>query len=129
MRTPFGRGDPGTFFGLEVDNAKIERLLRLFKADADTRQLVAYTMECLIASSPPLYIGKAHCLRERLSDHFQRRSSDLLNMIDEAKIGFDDVYVSYFLDPVKPGEAESVATALEEILQRITNPPFTKRYG
>ncbi len=129
VRTPFGRGESGTFLGIELGNPKVRALLTLFKGDSDTRQLVAYTMECLIAASPPLYIGKANCLRKRLEDHFKKRSSDVLDMIDEAGIARDDVYVSYFLDPAQSSDGESVATGLEEILQRLTNPPFTKRYG
>lgn len=129
-RTPFGAGgQKPSFLGFDANSEKAKSLLAQFSKNSASRELLAYTLECIFSAAPPLYIGKAEDLRARLTSHFEMRSSNLLNMIDQAQIPRSDVYVSYFLDPSGSLEGQSITTALEEIIQRITNPPFTKRYG
>ena len=128
-RTPFGAAGEGQdIFGFDFDNPKVARLRRAVESDADARQALAYTMECLLSAAPPLYVGKADNLQARLSNHFDGASSSLMQSLHHAGISNDDVYISYVSDPVSSAE-ESITTALEEIIQRITNPPLTKRYG
>lgn len=130
VRTPFGGGKPGqSILGFDASNEKAKGLLAQFTNNLGGRQILAYTLECIFSATPPLYIGKAEDLRARLTDHFERRSSHVLKDIDNSKIPYSDIYISYFLDPSESSADQPITTALEEIIQRITNPPFTNRYG
>ncbi len=129
-RTPFGNSNDKTaVLGFSETNPKAVALTKAVEEDADTRQVLAYTLETLLASAPPLYVGKADNLRSRLSDHFDEQSSTLLSSIKGARIELDDIYISFIADPISKTLPESITTAFEEIIQRITNPPLTKRYG
>jgi hypothetical protein len=128
-RTPFGIAESETsLFGFDRDSDKAKNLLEAIESEADTRQMLATTMECLLSAAPPLYIGKADNLRSRLINHFDEQGSTVLAQVRRAEISFDDIYISFIADPVSDANI-SITTALEEIIQRITNPPFTKRYG
>lgn len=130
IRTPFGGGGASdTLLGFNPNSEKAKALLAQLSNDESARQLLAYTLECIFSAAPPLYIGKADDLRARLTSHFEMHSSKLLTMIEEARIPSSDVYISYFLDPSVSSDTQSITTTLEEIVQRIANPPFTKRYG
>ncbi len=79
-RTPFGvSGDKINMFGLGMSHGKAKSLEEAIGNDSDIRQLLAYTLETLLSSTPPLYIGKADNLRSRLNDHFEGRSSSLIS--------------------------------------------------
>lgn len=103
--------------------------MKAIKDNNDTRQVLAYTLESLLASAPPLYVGKADNIRSRLSDHFDEQSSSLLSSIKAAGIDLDDVFVSFLSDPVSDAISDQLTTAFEEVVQRIANPPLTKRFG
>ena len=125
-RTPFGKKDDGKFLGLN-NKAKIDSFKAIIEKSEESRLSLIHTLEVLVASSPPIYIGKANDLRGRLSEHFNYET-DLLNNIDDAGIDLQDIYISYLIDDIS-SEADAVTTTIEEILQRLTNPAYTKRYG
>lgn len=125
-RTPFGGDEDGRFLGITSEE-KIKRLTNLLDKDESTRQAFAHTIEMLISSFPPIYIGKANNLRERLSDHFDNKTELLPRLVDGG-IPVDDIYISFIRDNLSQ-EDEEVTTSIEEILQRLTNPAHTKRYG
>lgn len=129
-RTPFGISNKQTdIFGFDRESTKAANLARAIDSDAGTRQMLAYTMESLVSAIPPLYIGKADNLRARLSDHFNEQSSSVIQSIRDSGISHDDIYISFIIDPVTQATGSAVTTALEEIIQRMTNPPLTKRFG
>lgn len=125
-RTPFGTGEDGRFLGISNEK-KINNILGLLNEDSNKRQAFAHTLEVLISSFPPIYIGKADNLRSRLSDHFEGKS-DVLPRIQSAEIPVNDIYISFIKDELTVEDKE-ITTSLEEILQRLTNPAYTKRYG
>jgi len=125
-RTPFGTGEDGRLLGIKNEK-KINNILGLLDEDSNTRQAFAHTLEVLISSFPPIYIGKAENLRSRLSDHFDGKS-DVLSRIQDAGIPVDDIYISFIQDELTVEDKE-ITTSIEEILQRLTNPAHTKRYG
>jgi hypothetical protein len=126
-RRPFGLHDNKTIFGIDTSSSKGQRFLQAIEESQDNRALLAELLDCIACLSPPLYVGKADNLRGRLQDHLDRKTH-VLAAIDEQGLQFDDVYVSFIEDPVSTTNT-SVTTALEEILQRLTNPPMTKRIG
>ena len=129
-RTPFGSAvDKNVLFGFKETNPKASALMNAIEESEDTRQVLAYTLESLLASAPPLYVGKADNLRLRLSNHFDGQSSSLLASIKDAGINVEDVFISFLTDPVSDVLPDQITTAIEEIVQRISNPPLTKRYG
>lgn len=129
-RTPFGVVSSQTdIFGFKEDSSKAKNLINAIESDAEVRQMLAYTLESLVSAIPPLYIGKADNLQSRLSDHFDEQSSTLMHSIRQSGIITEDVYISFIADPISSNVDESITTALEEIVQRMTNPPLTKRYG
>ena len=129
-RTPFGSvGSQTDIFGFKEESIKARNLIKAIDKDSSVRQLLAYTLESLVSAMPPLYIGKADNLQARLCSHFEEESSSLLKSIRDSKIHFNDVFISFILDPVSEIYDDSITTALEEIIQRMTNPPLTKRYG
>lgn len=129
-RTPFGSSaTDGDFLGFKESSEKAKALWKAISSDMETRQTLAYTLESLLASMPPLYIGKADNLQVRLCNHFDEQSSSLLKTVRSAKIDLNDVYISFIEDPISGCLNDSISTALEEIIQRTTNPPLTKRYG
>lgn len=127
-RFPFGVLQSNTFLGMSLENEKVKNFLEALKGSEKTRELLAHTLECVISTAPPLYVGKADNLRKRLKDHFAGRS-DVLGMIESANLCKDDVFISYIADPVSEITESSITTMLEEVVQRLGNPPFTKRIG
>jgi hypothetical protein len=128
-RTPFGFASDDALLGLASSSGKMSALLSALDGSAEVRQALAYTLESLFSAAPPLYIGKANNLQSRLSDHFDERSSTVLGSIRSAGIGFDDIYISFVEDSVSTSLPEQITTTLEELMQRVSNPPFTKRFG
>lgn len=129
-RTPFGVVSSETdIFGFKEDSSKAKKLINAIESEAGVRQILAYTLESIVSAIPPLYIGKADNLQSRLGDHFSEQSSTLMQSIRQSGIAMDDVYISFIVDPISSNIDGSITTALEEIVQRMTNPPLTKRYG
>lgn len=129
-KTPFGNiNDNRDLFGFSRSSNKEKTMLKILDRDDDTKLAFAHTLEILIALSPPLYIGKAANLQLRLEQHFDYKTN-LLNDINKSGIQLKDVYISFIVDEdAKSEEDEDLSVCIEEILQRITNPPLTKRYG
>jgi hypothetical protein len=128
-RSPFGVSHTAnTMLGIDMGGAKGRRFLEAMETSPEQREVLFNLLETIISAMPPIYIGKADNLRSRLSDHFLGKGSTLLSMIDEKELSHDDVYVSYLIDPISTSDV-SITTFLEEIAQRLTNPPLTKRYG
>ncbi|MCF6203447.1 MAG: hypothetical protein L3J59_07220 [Methylococcaceae bacterium] len=125
-RTPFGKKYGNKFLGIDNKN-KVDSFKRIIKKNEEARLSLIHTLEVLVASSPPIYIGKANNLRKRLSEHFDSETN-LLSNIYNAGISLDDIYISYIIDDIS-SDVDAVTTTIEEILQRLTNPPYTKRYG
>lgn len=126
-RTPFGDLDEkNKFFGIK-DSGKKQGFLNILDGDDDVKQNFIHTMEVVLSASPPVYIGKAMNLRKRLVDHFDSKT-EVLAQINKAGIPLSDIYISYYIDDISTTE-DIVTAAIEEMLQRITNPPLTKRYG
>ncbi len=125
-RTPFGSKNDGRLLGIKSED-KINKILKTLDGDKENRQVFAHTLEILISSFPPIYIGKADNLQKRLTDHFEYRT-DVLRNIEDADISIENVYISFIKDDLSNPNME-VSTGIEEILQRLTNPVFTKRYG
>tara|TARA_R110002072_G_scaffold211501_5_gene369091 strand:- start:849 stop:1481 length:633 start_codon:yes stop_codon:yes gene_type:complete len=125
-RTPFGKPNEENFLGIK-NRKKIENIKQLLDKNEKVRQVFAHTLEMLVSSSPPIYVGKADNLRNRLCDHFDNKT-ELLGKIENADLPKDDIYISYILDELTEEDCE-VTTSIEEILQRLTNPTYTKRYG
>lgn len=126
LRAPLGFAGDGELLGLEESKS---RELEQFIGTSDAaREALLVVLETIIASAPPLYIGKADCLRSRLQQHFAgRHQSQVLERIKRAQVPLEDVYISFIADPA-PSEAR-MNLLLEEILQRLTNPPLVKRYA
>ncbi len=123
----FGIQKSGKIFGISEDNKKIKALIEQVKADEDSRKKLADVIQCLIATAPPIYIGKADNIKKRLQDHFNK-DTGFSKRLEHSSIPKGDIYISFIKDPnetINP----SFTTGIEEILQRITNPPLTKRYG
>lgn len=125
-KTPFGLKNSNDILGVKNQN-KIEMFLKAIKAEEDVRQVLVHVLEILLSFSPPLYIGKADNLRNRLGDHFDNKTP-LLGQLDKSDIPHDEIFISYVIDDLTMADTE-LTTNFEEILQRITNPPFVKRYG
>lgn len=126
-RFPFGRGNSNTILGIDIGSAKGTRFLIALQESEQNRELLISILDSIVCLSQPIYVGKADNIKLRLEDHLARRS-DLLNDIEQQKISFEDVYISFILDPVSTAD-NTITTTLEEILQRLTNPPLTKRIG
>jgi hypothetical protein len=127
-RTPFGKSSEASVLGFEGHSSKATALLEAAHSTPEVRTLLSRAFECVLVSAPPLYIGKADNLRKRLSDHFDGKT-DVTRAIQKHGIELEDVYISFIEDPVSAHTNDSITTALEEVIQRLTNPPFTKRYG
>jgi len=128
VRTPLGSPfDSESFLGLNFKSTKVQNFLEVIRESSEKRGELKDILECMIASFPPLYIGKADNLKNRLSDHFNRKTP-VLSRIESSNVSLNDIYISFIADTVSDPEI-SITTMIEEILQRITNPPLTKRYG
>jgi hypothetical protein len=123
-RTPFGDEDEKKILGIKNEK-KQKKILNLLDKDEDTKQAFAHTLELIISSCPPIYIGKANNIRSRLINHFENKT-DLVNTIESAGIDKNHIYISYIEDYFND---DDVTTVIEEIHQRLTNPAYTKRYG
>ena len=106
--------------------SKNDEILKLLD-DEDFRLNFANTMEIVMFNAPPLYIGKAKNLRSRLEDHFDEKTP-VINLIRKSKIPEHEIFISFIKDTISY-ENNDVTSTIEEILQRLTNPPLTKRYG
>jgi len=127
-KSPFGTVfDNDYLFGLSKEHPKVKNLLNLLSKSESNRLQFAHALEIILANSPPIYIGKADNLQRRLVNHFNRDTS-LLSMIEESGIDLKDIYIAFIEDAMSEGET-SITTFIEEILQRIVNPPLTKRIG
>lgn len=127
QRTAFGeRGGEG-LLGINKANKKIQNLLNYMETDQVSREKLASILETMISTAPPLYIGKADNIKTRLIQHFNLET-DFSVRLKESLIPIKDIYVSFLIDEVSE-EDKIITTGIEEILQRITNPPLTKRYG
>ena len=127
QRTAFGeRGGEG-LLGINKANKKIQNLLKYMETDQVSREKLASILETMISTAPPLYIGKADNIKTRLIQHFNLET-DFSVRLKESLIPIKDIYVSFLIDEVSE-EDKIITTGIEEILQRITNPPLTKRYG
>lgn len=130
VRRPFGFNDSDSNpMGIDLNSAKGQRFMKAMTESPEARQTLFGLLECIISAIPPLYIGKADNLQARLDSHFQARGSRVLEMINSQKIPHDEIYISYFIDSISTSPDSSITTVLEEIAQRLTNPPFTKRIG
>lgn len=125
LRAPLGVDEPGgeTLLGMEA--GKSEDLRACLEASEANRKAFLQAAECLIALAPPLYVGKADNLRARLTQHFAE--GPVVQELEKAGLSDKDVYVSFVRDPSATDFGLNVI--LEEVLQRLTNPPLVKRYG
>lgn len=129
-KTPFGREyNERGMFGYSKNSNKEKVIYKMLDQDEEARLVFANTLEMLVASSPPVYIGKANNLQLRLDQHFNRKTN-VLQEIEDAGISLSDIYISFIIDETNALEKnKELSPCIEEILQRITNPPLTKRYG
>ncbi|TKB46332.1 GIY-YIG nuclease family protein [Thalassotalea mangrovi] len=111
-------------FGL--NNSKKTKLLAFLKESKRNRD---YFLQFLkkISFSRPFYIGKADNLKQRLSQHFQRRNSEILVQLENQNIRGSDVLIGYEI--IENDYDQNVNVILEEIAQRIIKPGLTKRPG
>ncbi|MDM0025735.1 GIY-YIG nuclease family protein [Variovorax saccharolyticus] len=126
-RRPFGFDVADTLLGIDVNSNKGKRFLTALRENVENRELLINVLDCIVCFASPLYVGKADNLRSRLEEHIGRKSN-LLSDIESQDISFEDIYVSFVIDPISAPDS-SITTGLEEILQRLTNPPLTKRVG
>ncbi|KUJ82964.1 hypothetical protein AWR36_010500 [Microbulbifer flavimaris] len=127
VRTPFAGEDDERIFGKIRDHNKILTLLNTLEKSKENRIALATLIECLLGQAPPVYIGKANNLQKRLLQHFEGKT-DFSGRLAKTSIPLEDIYISYIKDEISLSD-ESITTTMEEILQKITNPPLVSRYG
>lgn len=127
LRTPFGSDSQDRVMGKNQGHDKILNLLSSIKESRENRVAIANLIECLLAQAAPIYIGKADNLKNRLVQHFEGKT-DFSQRLRKTSISVEDIYISYIKDEISILD-ESITTTLEEILQRVTNPPLVSRYG
>lgn len=117
-----------SFLGIKRNSSKGKKILKIVNESKSAREQLASILECVIANFQPLYVGKADNLQDRLIEHFDRKTP-VLDRIKEANVPVDDIYISFIEDTVAVTGKDSITDTIEYILQNITNPPLTKRYG
>ena len=126
-RTPFGVPGSGRFLGVDEASPKFERFKKCLIYDETPRLEFIDLLDVLFAFSPPLYIGKADNLRNRISTHLDGQT-DFSKDLERSEIDKSDVFVSIIKDDIS-SEDSNITDFIEEIIQRLSNPPFVKRYG
>ncbi|WED22813.1 hypothetical protein L3Q72_05320 [Vibrio sp. JC009] len=115
------------FKSLNLTPNKINKLEALLD-DEDAISSISNVFEMMVSMLPPLYIGKASNLSDRISQHVNRKSSKLLEKIDQANINYGDIYISFIKDELSYPDKD-MSDLMEIIIQRVTNPVFTDRQG
>lgn len=126
QRNLFGQQHPDGILGV-LGEGKQEKLKVVLSKSEAARKEFLDALELIFLSAPPLYVGKAFNFKDRLKQHFERRSS-VLSTLESAGIDMKDVYISFIKDEIS-SDLESVTESIEHILQCLVNPSFTKRYG
>lgn len=126
FRTPFGSPSDKKIFGIDLNNKKIETIFNLLDEKEGCIVLVDI-INYLLSISPPIYVGKADNFNLRLKQHFEL-NTEFSRQLAKTDISKGDIYISFLKD--NSGLNNKYFTlGIEEILQRVTNPPLTKRYG
>ena len=123
-RRPLGSPTHG-LFGLGPEKEQL--LLDTLESSHVARDALLAMLQCVVALAPPLYVGKADNLRTRLRQHLDPRSG-IRESLRESNIPERDVYVSMIAEGFQ-STADGVNVIIEEIVQRLTNPPLTRRFG
>ncbi|MEZ9714383.1 hypothetical protein AB4267_16065 [Vibrio cyclitrophicus] len=115
------------FSSLGLTDKKIAQLESLLD-EKEKIEPLCNVFEMMLYMLPPLYIGKANIISNRVKQHINRSSSTLLDKLDNANISHGDVYISFIEDKLSlPGK--DMSDLMEIIFQRVTNPVFTDRQG
>jgi len=110
-------------FGLSAQKwESVKRMLS--EASSRSEFCDIFKMACFLR---PFYIGKANDLRIRLCDHFERRNSSLLSDLDGLQVPREAIWIG--TKAVDESLELRDVPVLEEIMQRICNPPLVKRFG
>ena len=119
-----GFRDSGHLFGLSPSKS---RLLTDFLSLNVSNKMLFNRFFVEVCFSRPFYVGKANDLRDRLANnHFKRRSSTILQSIDDEKIGYSDIWVGTKEIPTL-STGEHLNNIFEEILSRTVKPGLTKK--
>ncbi len=110
---------------IKRNSSKGRKFLKTVHESKFAREQLASILECVIANFQPLYVGKANNLQNRIMEHFERKTP-VLERIQEAKVPIEDIYIK---DSTPIVDEAPITDTIEYILQNITNPPLTKRYG
>ncbi|MBC5849676.1 hypothetical protein [Vibrio metschnikovii] len=115
------------FSSLGLTEKKITQLETLLEND-EKIEPICNVFEMMLYMLPPLYIGKANIISDRINQHINRRSSKLLDKLDKVNISHGDVYISFIEDKLSLPDKD-MSDLMEIIFQRVTNPVFTDRQG
>lgn len=126
-RTPLGNNYKEPLQSLGLSAAKIKKFNEVLDLGDNEIKFLANTLEMMVYNLPPLYIGKASNLQQRLSQHLNDKTK-LYSKIKGANMDPGDVYVSFVKDDMSNLNG-NMADLLEIILQKTTNPIFTERQG
>jgi len=74
-KTPFGSRDDRGVFGYAKNSKKEAVVMKVLEENEESRQVFAHTLEMLVSSCPPIYIGKARNLQDRLGQHFEGKQA------------------------------------------------------
>lgn len=115
--------------GLVLSETKLNEVQER-ASDLSFRMCFSEIISSVCQDTQVLYIGKAKNLRTRLEDHLNERGSRLLSDLKDANITDDELRIRVVYDSsevlVYPTDLSS---SCEELLQRILNPGFVRRYG
>lgn len=107
---------------------KIERLARLGQ-NAAFRDYLARVLDRAALLQPPLYVGKAQDLQQRIKQHLDPMS-DLAVRLRAATIDIRECVLAYaVLDDAPVDTDDSMLTLVEEILCHLCRPGFSARLG
>jgi hypothetical protein len=117
-----GYPENGQMFGLS--KAKSIKLHSYFQNQVNREFFKKFFID--VCFSRPFYIGKAKNLKTRLvTQHFKRRSSDILDGIDKHVIPGTDIWIGY--KEIEDLNNDDLNVIFEEIFSRRIKPAFTKK--
>lgn len=122
----FGEIDTDLWSSFGLSASKVSKMESMIDGGLINLSAFQSFFDVLMLTLPPLYIGKADNIQTRLKVHFDRKS-DVLPRIDSVGIKQKDVYISFIKDVAESSEGAN--SIIENILQHISRPPLTKRYG
>ncbi|MCW8348402.1 hypothetical protein MD535_20665 [Vibrio sp. ZSDZ65] len=126
-RYALGNNSEKPFSSLGLTDKKIIQLETLLE-QKEKIESISNVFEMMLYMLPPLYIGKANVISNRINQHIKRSSSTLLDKLDNANISHGDVYISFIQDELSLPDKD-MSDLIEIIFQRVTNPVFTDRQG